>query len=42
MQGLQDTRLVAEEVNRLGREDDLSVDHRVRLAIIKGIRSGIC
>ena len=42
MQGMQDTRMVAEEVKRLGRENDLSVDHRVRLAIIKGIRSGIC
>ena len=42
MQGMQDTRMVAEEVKRLGREKDLSVDHRVRLAIIKGMRSGIC
>ena len=42
MQGMQDTRMVAEEVKRLGRENDLSVDHRVRLAIIKGMRSGIC
>ena len=42
MQGMQDTRMVAEKVKRLGRENDLSVDHRVRLAIIKGMRSGIC
>ena len=40
MQGMKDTRMVAEEVKRLGREEDLSEDHRVRLAIIKGRRPG--
>ena len=40
MQGMQDTRMVAEEVKRLGREEDLSVDHSVRIAVIKGIGIG--
>ena len=40
MQGMQNTRMVAEEVKRLGREEDLSVDHSVRIAVIKGIGIG--
>ena len=36
MQGMRDTRMVAEEVRRLGREEGLSLDHRVRVAVVKG------
>ena len=38
MQGMRDTRMVAEdeEVRRLGREEGLSLDHRVRVAVVEG------
>lgn len=36
MQGMRDTRMVREEVGRLGREEGLSLDHRVRVAVMEG------
>ena len=36
MQGMHDTRMVAEEVRRLGREEGMSLDHRVRVTVMKG------
>ena len=36
MQGMRDTRMVREEVRRLGREEGLSLDHRVRVAVMEG------
>ena len=33
---MRDTRMVAEEDRRLGREEGMSLDHRVRVAVMKG------
>ena len=36
MQGMRDTKMVADELRRLGREEDLSLDHEVRIGVLKG------
>ncbi len=41
MQGMRDTRMVRAEVRRLGREEGLSMDHRVRVAVMEGRQYGV-
>ena len=36
MRGMRHAKVVAEELRRLGREEDLSMDHKVRIGVLKG------
>ena len=35
IKGMRDTRMVADKLRKLGREEDLSLDQRVRIGVLK-------